>query len=119
MSFVSFDADTLTKDSTLHGSLDTEPISWLWSADPHFLHRAQPCLEQLGRSDAQQTLSGRVRAHDVPVELAAVLHKLYVEVQLNYTTEIEVFCMLFERCHTKNRKISQTAYSIQCILNAV
>ena len=32
----SFDTDTLTKD-TLRGSLGTEPVSWLWFADPQVL----------------------------------------------------------------------------------
>lgn len=38
---VSFDTDTLTKD-TLYGSLDTEAVSWIWFADPHVLYQAQP-----------------------------------------------------------------------------
>ena len=29
-----------------------------------------------------------------------------VEVQQNFTPEMEVFYMIFERCHTKNRKRS-------------
>ena len=32
--------------------------------------------------------------------------KNYREVQLDFTPEIEVFYMLFERCHIKNRQIS-------------
>ena len=30
-----------TKD-TLGGSLDTEPVSWFWFADPNFEYRARP-----------------------------------------------------------------------------
>ena len=39
---------------------------------------------------------------------------MYREVQLDLKPEIEVFHMLFERCHTKNREryIYQTAYKI-------
>ena len=31
-----------TRD-TFCGSLDTEPVSWFWFADPYFLYRSQPC----------------------------------------------------------------------------
>ena len=30
--------------------------------------------------------------------------KIYRDVQLDFTTDMEVFYILFERCHTKNRK---------------
>ena len=40
------------------------------------------------------------------------LPSLYSEVQLDLTQEIEVFQMLFERCHSKNRKIHQTAEKV-------
>ena len=36
----------------------------------------------------------------------------YREVQLDFTPEMEVSHMLFERCHTKNREMSQTPYEI-------
>ena len=36
--WVSLDTDTYTKD-TMCGSLDTEPVSWLGIAKPHFLYR--------------------------------------------------------------------------------
>ena len=41
VSILSFDTVTLTKD-TLHGSLDTESVSWLWFASPNVLYGAQP-----------------------------------------------------------------------------
>ena len=38
------DTDTYAKD-TFCGSLDTEPVSWFWFADPYFLYRSHPCLQ--------------------------------------------------------------------------
>ena len=37
---------------------------------------------------------------------------IYREVHLDFTPEMDVLSMLFERCHTKNKVISQTAYKM-------
>ena len=42
----------------------------------------------------------------------SVTTHLFKEVQLDFTPEMQVLYMLFERYHTKNRNISQTAYLI-------
>ena len=34
-----------TKDTSI-GSLDTEPVSWFWFADPHFVYRCIPWEDQ-------------------------------------------------------------------------
>ena len=39
-------------------------------------------------------------------EIRLVSREMYREIQLDFTPQIEVFYMLFERCHTKNRKRS-------------
>ena len=39
------DAFPYTKD-TFYGSLDTEPVSWFWFADLHFVYRCIPCLRE-------------------------------------------------------------------------
>ena len=49
VSLVSLDTDAYNKD-TFCGSLDTEPESWFWFADPYILYRSHPSLQVFHRS---------------------------------------------------------------------
>ena len=56
--------------------------------------------------DTSVTFSAKVFCHSPNYQTEATYQTLYREVQLDFTPEIEALFMLFERCHTKDRKRS-------------
>ena len=56
--------------------------------------------------DTPVTFSAKVFCHSPNYQTEATYQTLYREVQLDFTPEIEALFMLFERCHTKDRKRS-------------